>query len=194
MEAEQEATIRTGVQTGGWEYSSSDAAGDWRQIQNALIQNARVRNETAEEAEDPRQTPIRVAWEMMGEDGSMAAEKAAQILEERFLQWDRDEQDGRRQVFTEQVQEIYTEQAEEWERLSSLSVCHGLPRTVRQPAILRYSLSPTLSRDLFSLAHSRPISHAHSLAPTDSNCREQADSLRCSATTRARHSKVCVTP
>ena len=48
----------------------------------------------------------------------MAAERAAQILEERFLQWDRDEQDGRRQVFTEQVQEMYTEVAEDWYRTS----------------------------------------------------------------------------
>ena len=55
---------------------------------------------------------------MMGEDGSMAAERAAQILEERFLQWDRDEQDGRRQVFTEQVQEMYTAVAEKEYRLS----------------------------------------------------------------------------
>ena len=51
IEAQKDATVRTGGQTGGWEYSSdgsSDAAGDWRQIQNALIQNARVRNETAD--------------------------------------------------------------------------------------------------------------------------------------------------
>ena len=61
-----------------------------------------------------------MAWEVVGEDGSMAAERAAQILEERFLQWDRNEQDGRRQVFTEQVQEIYTEQAQEWYRLSRM--------------------------------------------------------------------------
>ena len=72
MEAEQEATIRAAVQTGGWEYSndgSSDAAEYWR-----LIQNARVRNETAEEAEDPRTRPISVAWEMIEaqqEDGCM---------------------------------------------------------------------------------------------------------------------------
>ena len=41
-------------------------------------------------------------------------------LEERFLKWDRDEQDGRRQVFTEQVQEMYTEVADEWLRLSRM--------------------------------------------------------------------------
>ena len=59
MEAEQEATVRAGGQTDGWEYSSdgsSDAAEYWR-----LIQNARVRNETAEEAEDPRTRPTSVA-------------------------------------------------------------------------------------------------------------------------------------
>jgi len=73
----------------------------------------------------------------------------------------------------------------------SLSVCHGLPRTVRQPATLRYSLSPNLSRDLFSLAHSRPISHAHSLALwlilTVASKLTHSDAL-------SRHSKVYVTP
>ena len=123
MEAEeqQDATVRAGGQTGGWELrgdGSFDAAGNWWHFQNALTQNARVRNETAEEAE-PFLTG-QVAWDILDaqqEDGCMAAERAAQILEDRFLQWDRNEQDGRRQVFMEQVQERYTEVAEEWCRL-----------------------------------------------------------------------------
>ena len=117
MEAEQDATVRAGGQTGAWEFSSDgsfDAAENWR-----LIQNARVRNETAEEAEDPRTEPISVARDVIEaqqEDGCMAAERAAQISEERFLQWDRDEQDRRRQKFTEQVQERfrYTAVEEGW--------------------------------------------------------------------------------
>lgn len=116
-EDQQEATVRVGGQTGGWKFSgdgSFDATENWR-----LIQNARVRNETAEEAEDPRTEPISVARDMIEaqqEDGCMAAERAAQILEERFLQWDRDEQDSRRQVFMEQVQEMfkYTSVEEGW--------------------------------------------------------------------------------
>ena len=57
--SQQDATVRAGGQTGGGEFSSDgsfDAAENWR-----LIQNARVRNETAEEAEDPRTEPISVA-------------------------------------------------------------------------------------------------------------------------------------
>ena len=36
------------------------------------------------------------------------------------MKWDRDEMDGRRQVFTEQVQEMYTAVADEWLRLSRM--------------------------------------------------------------------------
>jgi len=62
----------------------------------------------------------------MQEDG-MAIERAAQVLEERFLQWDRDEQDRRRQVFMEQVQETfsYTAVEEGWNEANVDGVCIG---------------------------------------------------------------------
>ena len=98
MEAEdQDATIRTGGQTDGWEFRSDgsfDATENWRRIQNVHAQN-----EIAQGAEDPRTEPISVVQDMMDdamqEDG-MAVERATQILEARFLQWDRDEQGRRR--------------------------------------------------------------------------------------------------
>ena len=66
-------------------------------------------------AEDPWETePISVAREMIEaqkEEGGAAAGWAAQILEERFLQMDRDEQNLRRQDFTAQVQECFISMA-----------------------------------------------------------------------------------
>ena len=43
-----------------WEFNSDgrfDATANWRRTQSA-----RIRNETAEEAEDPRTEPVSVAW------------------------------------------------------------------------------------------------------------------------------------
>ena len=99
MEADQQdAADSTGGQSDGysWEFSSDgrfDATENWRRIQSA-----RIRNETAEEAEDQRTEPMSVARDMIAaqEDGGKAALRAAQILEERFLLWDRAEQDRRR--------------------------------------------------------------------------------------------------
>ena len=102
MEADQQdAADSTGGQSDGysWEFSNDgrfDATENWRRIQSA-----RIRNETAEEAEDQRTEPTSVARDMIAaqEDGGKAALRAAQILEERFKLWDRAEQDRRRQEF-----------------------------------------------------------------------------------------------
>jgi len=119
MEADQQdAADSTGGQSDGysWEFSSDgrfDATENWRRIQSA-----RIRNETAEEAEDQRTEPMSVARDMIAaqEDGGKAALRAAQILEERFKLWDRAEQDRRRQEFVTQVQEQFNYQAveEDW--------------------------------------------------------------------------------
>ena len=119
MEAEdQDAAVRTGGQSDGysWMFSSDgrfDAAENWRRIQNA-----HAIKETADEAEDPRTEPLAVARDMIEvqEDGGMAAVRAAQILEERFLVWDRVEQDRRRQEFMAQVQKEfqYTATEDDW--------------------------------------------------------------------------------
>ena len=106
MEAEdqQDATVRTGGQTDG----SSDAAENWRRIQNAHAQNE---PRMPQVAEDPWETePMSVAREMIEaqkEDEEMAAVWAAQILEERFVQLDEEDRDRRRQEFTAQVQEEF---------------------------------------------------------------------------------------
>ena len=86
MEAEdqQDATVRTGGQTDG----SADATENWRRIQNAHAQND---PRMPQGAEDPWETePMSVAREMIEaqkEDEEMAAVWAAQILEERFVQF-----------------------------------------------------------------------------------------------------------
>ena len=106
MEAEdqQDATVRTGGQTDG----SSDAAENWRRIQNAHAQNE---PRMPQVAEDPWETDhMSVAREMIEaqkEDEEMAAVWAAQILEERFVQLDGEDRDRRRQEFTAQVQEEF---------------------------------------------------------------------------------------
>ena len=117
IEAQKDATVRTGGQTGGWEFRSDgsfDAAENWRRIQNVHAQN-----ETAQGIEDPSMEPFSVVQDMMDvamEKDGRDIERAAQVLEERFLQWDRDEQNSRRQVFMEQVQETFsnTAVAEGW--------------------------------------------------------------------------------
>ena len=113
MEAEdqQDATVRTGGQTDG----SSDAAKNWRRIQNAYAQSE---TRMPQVAEDPWETePISVAREMVEtqkEDEEMATVWAAQILEERFLQSDEEDKDRRRQEFTVQVQEHFIWMEAEW--------------------------------------------------------------------------------
>jgi hypothetical protein len=57
---------------------------------------------------------------MMGveEHGGMAAVRASQILEERFMQWDKEERDRRRQEYMAQVEEDFRELHEpspDWE-------------------------------------------------------------------------------
>ena len=104
------------LQLSGSQFSSDgrfDATENWRRIQSA-----RIRDETAEEAEDPRTDPISVARDMIAaqEDGGEATLRAAQILEERILLWVvgyRVEQDRRRQEFMAQVQEQFNHEAVE---------------------------------------------------------------------------------
>ena len=112
MEAEeqQDATVRAGGQTDGWE----NATENWRRIQNAHAQNAHAQNEMAQGCffvVDPTEIePMLIAREMVEaqkEEGGAAAGWAAHILEERFLEMDRDEQNLRRQEFTAQVQEHF---------------------------------------------------------------------------------------
>ena len=62
---QQDAADSTGGQSDGysWEFSSDgrfDATENWRRIQSA-----RIRNETAEEAEDQRTEPMSVARDMI---------------------------------------------------------------------------------------------------------------------------------
>ena len=119
MEADQQDaadSTRGQSDSYSWEFSSDgrfDATENWRRIQSA-----RIRNETTEEAEDQRTEPMSVARDMIAaqEDGGKAALRAAQILEERFLLWDRVEQDRRRQEFIAQVQEQFNYEAveEDW--------------------------------------------------------------------------------
>ena len=119
IEAQKDATARTGGQTGGWEFRSDgsfDAAENWRRIQNVHAQN-----ETAQGIEDPSMEPFSVVQDMMDvamEKDGRDIERAAQVLEERFLQWDRDEQNSRRQVFMEQVQETFNNYStiQQWQR------------------------------------------------------------------------------
>jgi len=56
IEAQKDATIRTGGQTDGWEFRSDgsfDAAENWRRIQNVHAQN-----EMAHGTEDPRSLSV----------------------------------------------------------------------------------------------------------------------------------------
>ena len=108
MEADQQdAADSTRRKSDAWRFNSAwrfDATEKLR-----YIQNARIRNETAKEAEGQRTEPLSVARDMIAahvqEDGGKATLRAEQILEERFKLCDRAEQDRRRHEFETQVQE-----------------------------------------------------------------------------------------
>ena len=91
VEDQQDAAVRTGGQSDGynWEFNSDgrfNATKTWR-----LIQNARARNETAEEAEDPRTDSLSVARDMVtiqesgGKSAHESALRAAQAVSELHM-------------------------------------------------------------------------------------------------------------
>ena len=104
MEAEEQQQEQS---TTGWVinddgYATFNAAASWMNIQNARAQNGE------EEAADEPAEPAVVADEMLrvgsnGDCPNMQAVRAAQLMEDRFQEWDAAGQDRRRQEFTAQV-------------------------------------------------------------------------------------------
>ena len=115
MEAEEQQQEGTRTDRERWAINydgTFNAAASWMHIQNA-----RALNGEAEAADEPVE-PAVVAEEMLrvgsnGEDRQ--AVRAAQLMEDRFQEWDAAGQDRRRQEFTAQVLRSYIVSAAEME-------------------------------------------------------------------------------
>ena len=107
MEAEEQQQEGTRTDRERWAINydgTFNAAASWMHIQNARALNGE------EEAADEPAEPAVVAEEMLrvgsnGEDRQ--AVRAAQLMEDRFQEWDAAGQDRRRQEFTVQVQRSF---------------------------------------------------------------------------------------
>jgi hypothetical protein len=102
----QKGTGKTGGPVTGWVIGhdgSFDAAESWQHVLDA---ESRSR---MDEAEAPPPTAADVAREMINVDGSegMAAVRAAQVLQDRFEEWDSRDRLSRMQEFQEQVQQEF---------------------------------------------------------------------------------------
>jgi hypothetical protein len=116
MEAEEQQQEQQDTDRTGWVIDRHDgtfnAAASWVNIQNARAPNGE------EDAADEPAEPAAVAEEMlsMGRNGEdRQAVRAAQLMEDRFQEWDAAGQDRRRQEFTAQVLRSFVVSAAEME-------------------------------------------------------------------------------